>query len=138
MAEAYLTASQRMTDMLATPTEEFQNRSQALSEELADALKDLAKEVTPKVKARARRDRSPSVEMVESGAKAAGKATEESRQQKRAREEKGAVQKTVKRTLELPKTGYMQVSPEEWDKRKQQEGTYRYDHKGWRENARDP
>jgi hypothetical protein len=62
----------------------------------------------------------------------------ESRQQKRAWEEKGSVQQTAKRTLELPKPEYMLVSPEEWEKRKQQEGTYTYDHKKWRESDRDP
>jgi hypothetical protein len=109
-----------------------------ISEELGQALKDMAKRDTPQVKAQTRRGRSPSMEMLESGARATGKGKEESRQQKRAQEEKGSVQQTAKRTLELPKPEYLQVSPGEWEKRKQQEGTYRYDHKKWREDARDP
>jgi hypothetical protein len=40
--------------------------------------------------------------------------------------------------LELPKHEYMLVFPEEWEKRKQQEGTYTYDHKKWRESDKDP
>jgi hypothetical protein len=32
---------------------------------------------------------------------------------------------------ELPKPNYVLVAPDEWDKRKQQEGTYRYDHTAW-------
>jgi hypothetical protein len=138
MAAAYLAASQQMTDLLATPNEQVQNRAQVISGELGQALKDMAKEDTPKVKAQTRRERSPSLEMVESGARAAGKGKEESRQQKQAREEKGSVQQTAKRTLELPKPEYLLVSPDEWEKRKQREGTYRYDHKNWREDARDP
>lgn len=47
-------------------------------------MKDMPKGDTPKVKAQTRKERSPSVEMVESGARAAGKGKEESRQQKRA------------------------------------------------------
>jgi hypothetical protein len=136
--EAYLTASQNMTDILAAPIEMLQNRSQALSEELEEALRDLATGATPKTKARARRERSPSVEMVESGAKAAGKVKEGSRQQKRAREEKGSVQKSAKQTLQLPRPDYKLVSPAEWEKHKQREGAYRYDHKSWKEEVKNP
>jgi hypothetical protein len=75
--------------------------------------------------------------MVESDAKATGKTAGKSRQTKRAREEKGA-QKTARRTLTRPKPDYKLVSPEEWEQAKQTEGTYRYDHKEWRENNRDP
>jgi hypothetical protein len=138
MDQAYLAASDQMADLQTTPNEQFKSRAQVISQELAQALKDMAKGETPKVKAQTRRERSPSVEMVESGARAAGKGKEESRQQKRAREEKGAVQQTAKRTLEPPKPEYLLVSPEEWKKRKQKEGTYRYDHKKWREDGKDP
>jgi hypothetical protein len=75
--------------------------------------------------------------MVESDAKATGKAVGESRQTKRAREEKGA-QKVARRTLTPHKPDYKLVSPEEWEQAKQTEGTYRYDHKEWREDNRDP
>jgi hypothetical protein len=119
MNEAYLTASQNMTDVLAAPIEMLRNRSQVLSEELEEALRDLTRGATPKTKARARRERSPSVEMVESGAKAAGKVKEESRQQKRARKEKGSVQKLGKKALKLPRPDYKLVSPAEWEKHKQ-------------------
>jgi hypothetical protein len=141
MDQAYLAASDQMADLLTTPNEQFQNRAHVIRQELGQALKDMAKGDTPKVKAQARRERSPSIELVESGARVATKGKEregESRQQKRAREEKGSVQQTAKRTLELPKPEYMLVSPEEWEKRKQQEETHTYDHKKWRESDRDP
>jgi hypothetical protein len=76
--------------------------------------------------------------MVESGARRAGTAAEESRQSKRAREEKEAAQKTAKRAQVPPKPEYKLVSPEEWGKTKQKERTYRSDHQGWREDERDP
>jgi hypothetical protein len=136
MDQAYLAASDQMADLLTTPNEQFQSRAHVISQELGQALKDMAKGETPKVKAQTRRERSPSKEMVDSGARAAGKGQEESRQQKRAREEKGAVQQTAKRTLEPPKPEYLLVSPEEWEKQK--EGTYRYDHKKWCEDGKDP
>jgi intracellular sulfur oxidation DsrE/DsrF family protein len=141
MNQAYVAASEQMADLLTTPNEQFQERAYTISQELGQALNDKAKGVTPRVKAQARRERSPSVELVESGARAAGRGKEkegESRQQKRAREEKGSAQKTVKRTLDLPKPEYQLVFLDEWDKHKQKEGTYRYDHKEWREDGRDP
>jgi hypothetical protein len=75
--------------------------------------------------------------MVESDAKATGKIVAESRQTKRAQEEKGT-QKAARRTLTPPKPDYKLMSPEEWEQAKQTEGTYRYDHKEWREDNRDP
>jgi hypothetical protein len=75
--------------------------------------------------------------MVESDVKATGKTVVESRQTKRAREEKGA-QKAARRTLTPPKPDYKLVSPVEWKQAKQMEGTYCYDHKEWREDERDP
>jgi hypothetical protein len=57
--------------------------------------------------------------------------------QESAREEKGA-QKTARRTLTPPKPDYKLVSPKEWKQAKQTEGTYRYDHKEWREDNMDP
>jgi hypothetical protein len=141
MDQAYLAASDQMADLLTTSNKQFQARVHTISQELGQALKDMAKGVTPKVKAQTRRERSPSVELVESGARAAGRGKEregESGQQKRAREEKGSVQQTVKRTLELPKPEYQLVSPDEWEKCKQKEGTHRYDHKKWREDGKDP
>jgi hypothetical protein len=54
-----------------------------ISQELGQALKDMAKGDTPKVKAQTRTERSPSVELVESGARAAARGKEregESRQ----------------------------------------------------------
>jgi hypothetical protein len=105
----------------------------------------MAKGTTPKAEAQTRRERSPSVEMVESGARTAGKGKEEGRQQKRAwedrtstREEKGSAQAVAGKTLVLPRPEYMLVSPEEWEHRKQRDGTYRYDQKKWREESRDP
>jgi hypothetical protein len=127
-----------MTDMLAAPTKKFQRRSKALSKKLGEALRDLAKGATPKVKAWAKKERSPSMEIVESGAKATSKSAEESRQQKRAWEEKGSVQKPGKKASERLKPDYKLVSSWEWEKNKQREGTYRYDQKSWKEDARDP
>jgi hypothetical protein len=75
--------------------------------------------------------------MFESNVKATGKTAVESRQMKRAREEKGA-QKAARRTLTPPKPDYKLVSPDEWEQAKQTERTYRYDHKEWREDKRDP
>jgi hypothetical protein len=40
--------------------------------------------------------------------------------------------------LVLHRPEYMLVSPEEWEHRKQRDGTYRYDHQKWREESRDP
>jgi hypothetical protein len=38
----------------------------------------------------------------------------------------------------LPRPEYMLMGPEEWEHRKQRDGTYRYDHQKFREEARDP
>jgi hypothetical protein len=76
--------------------------------------------------------------MVESDAKAAGKTMGESRQTKRAREEKRATQKSARRTRTPPKPDYKVVSPQKREHAKQTEGTYRYNHKEWREDERDP
>jgi hypothetical protein len=75
--------------------------------------------------------------MFKSNVKATGKTVAESRQTKRAREEKGA-QKASRRTLTPPKPDYKLVSPNEWEQAKTTEGIYRYDHKEWREDKRDP
>jgi hypothetical protein len=75
--------------------------------------------------------------MFESDVKGTGKTVVESRQTKRAREEKGA-QKASRRTLTPPKPDYKLVSPDEWEQAKTTEGTYRYDHKEWRKDKRDP
>jgi hypothetical protein len=75
--------------------------------------------------------------VVESNAKVAGMGVGESRQTKRAREEKGAAQKTARRTLTPPKPDYELVFPEEWEQAKQMDGTYRYNHQAWREDERD-
>jgi hypothetical protein len=121
---AYLAASDEMAGLKETPNEQFQNRAYVISEELGQALKKMAKGTTPKAEAQTRRERSPSVEMVESGARTAGKGKEEGRQQKRAREdrtstreERGSAQVIAKRTLVLPRPEYMLVSPEEWEQR---------------------
>jgi hypothetical protein len=145
MNQAYLAASDEMAGLKEAPNEQFQNRAYVISEELGQALKKMAKGTTPKAEAQTRRERSPSVEMVESGARTAGTGKEEGRQQKRAREdrtstreERGSAQVVAKRTLVLPRPEYMLVSPEEWEHRKQRDGTYRYDHQKWREESRDP
>jgi hypothetical protein len=101
MAEVYLVANQMMLDVLEGPSEKFQERAQAIQAELHAVLQDLAK----RGRSRARRERSPSVKMVESNVKATGKTVAESRQTKRAREEKGA-QKAARRTLTPPKPDY--------------------------------
>jgi hypothetical protein len=44
----------------------------------------------------------------------------------------------AKLTLELPKPEYMLVFPEEWEMRKNMDGTYRCNHQKWREEQRDP
>jgi hypothetical protein len=94
--------NQMMLDALEGPSEKFQERAQAIQAKLHAVLQDLAKPGTQTGRSRARRERSPSVEMVESDVKATGKTVAESRQTKRAREEKGA-QKAAKRTLMPPK-----------------------------------
>jgi hypothetical protein len=75
--------------------------------------------------------------MVEFNVKATGKTVVESRQTKRAQEEKGA-QKAARRTLTPPKPDYKLVSLEEWEHAKQTEGTYRYDHKEWQRTRGTP
>jgi hypothetical protein len=137
LAEVCLVANQMMLDVLEGPSEKFQEQTQAIQAELHAILRDLAKPGTRTGRSRARRERSPSVEMVESDFKATGKTVVESRKTKRAREEKGA-QKAARRTLTPPKPDYKLVSPKEWEQAKQTEGTYRYDHKEWREDERDP
>jgi hypothetical protein len=117
MDQAYLAASNQMADLLTTPNEQFQSRAHVISQQLGQALKNMAKGDTPKVKAQTRRERSPSIDVVESGARVATK----------GKEREGESRQTAKRTLELPKPGYMLVSPEEWEKRKQQKETYTYD-----------
>jgi hypothetical protein len=132
----YLVAKQMMLDVLEGPSKKFQERAQAIQAELHAVLLDLAKSGTQTGRSRARRERSPSLEMVESDVKATGKTVVESRQTKRAREEKGA-QKAARRTLTPPKPDYKLVSLEEWEQARQTEGTYRYDHKEWRKDERD-
>jgi hypothetical protein len=138
LAKEYLAVNQRMLDVLEGPSKKFQERSQANQANLQAALQSLAKATTPTDQDRARKERSPSLEVVESGAKAASKAVGESRQMKRAREEKGMAQKTARRALAPPKTDYKLVYLEEWEQAKQTEGTCRYDHQGWREDQTDP
>jgi hypothetical protein len=104
---------------------------------LHSVLQDLAKPGTQTGRSRARRELSPSVEMVKSDVKATGKTVTESRQTKRAQQEKGA-QKAARSTLTPPRPDYKLLSPEEWEQAKQTEGTYRYNHKEWRKDERDP
>jgi hypothetical protein len=137
LAQEYLAVNQLMLDVLEGPREKFQNRAQAIQADLQAVLRNLVKLDTQTGRGRARRERSPSVEMVESDAKATGKTVGESRQMKRAREKKGA-QKTARRTLTLPKPDYKLVSPQEWEQAKQTEETYRYNHKQWRERREGP
>jgi hypothetical protein len=73
MNQAYLAASDEMTGLKEAPNEQLQNRAYVISHELGQALKRLAKGPTPKAEAQTRRERSPSVEMVESGARTTGK-----------------------------------------------------------------
>jgi hypothetical protein len=114
LAQKYLVANQMMLDVLEGPSEKFQERAQAIQADLQKVLQNMAKPGTQMGRGRARRERSPSLEMVESNAKATGKIVEESRQTKRAREEKGA-QKAARRTLTPPKPDYKMVSPDEWE-----------------------
>jgi hypothetical protein len=137
LAEVSLVAKHMMLHVLEGPSEKFQERAQAIQAELHAVLQDSANSGTQMGRSRARRERSPSVEMLESDVKATGKTVAESRQTKRAREEKGA-QKAARRTLTPPKSDYKLVSSEEWEQAKQTEGTYRYDHKEWRKDERDP
>jgi hypothetical protein len=136
LAEVYLVAKQMMLDILEGPSKKFQERAQAIQAELHAVLLDLAKSGTQTGRSQARRERSPSLEMVESNVKATGKTVVKNRQTKRAREEKGA-QKAARRTLTPSKPDYKLVSPEEWEQAKQTEGTYRYNQKEWREDERD-
>jgi hypothetical protein len=137
LADVYLAANQMMLDVLEGPSKKFQERAQAIQADLQAVLRNLAKPGTQTSRGRAQRERSPSVEMVESDVKATGKTVVESRQTKRDREEKGA-QKAARRTLTPPKPDYKLVSSEEWKQAKQTEGTYRYNHKEWCEDERDP
>jgi hypothetical protein len=138
LAQEYLAANQLMLDVLEGPIKKFQERPPAIQANLQAVLRNLAKPDTQTGRGRARRERSPSVDMVESDAKATGKTVGKSRQTKRAQEEKGA-QKTARRTLTPPKPDYKLVSPrEEWKPAKRTEGTYRYNHKEWRKDNRDP
>jgi hypothetical protein len=73
LAEVYLVANRMMLDVLEGPSEKFQERAQAIQAELQAVLWDLAKPGTQTGRGRARRERSPSVEMVESNVKATGK-----------------------------------------------------------------
>jgi hypothetical protein len=124
LAEVYLVAKQMMLDVLEGPSKKIQDRAQAIEAELHAVLQDLAKSSTQMGRSRARRERSPSVEMLESDVKATGRIVAESRQTKRAREENGA-QKAARRTLTPPKPDYKLVSLEEWEQAKQTERTYR-------------
>jgi predicted phosphoribosyltransferase len=90
LADVNLVANQMMLDVLEGPSEKFQERAQAIQAELQAVLRDLAKPGTQTGRGRARRNRSPSVEMVESDAKATGKTVGKSRQTKRAQKEDGA------------------------------------------------
>jgi hypothetical protein len=78
-----------MLDVLEGPIEKFQERAQAIRAELQAVLRDLAKPGTQTGRGRARRERSPSLEMVESDAKATGKTVGKSRQTKRAERRRG-------------------------------------------------
>jgi hypothetical protein len=137
LAQEYLVANEMMLDVLEGPSEKFQELAQAIQARLQAVLRDLAKPDTQTGRGRARRERSPSLKMVESDAKATGKTVGESRQTKRAREEKGT-QKAARRTLTPPKLDYKLMSPEEWEQAKQTKRTYHYNHKEWREDERDP
>jgi hypothetical protein len=79
LAEVYLVADQMMLAVLEGPSEKFQEQAQAIQAELQAALRDLAKPGTQTGRSRARRECSPSLEMVESDAKATGKTVVESR-----------------------------------------------------------
>jgi hypothetical protein len=137
LAEIYLVAKQMMLDVLEGPSKKFRERAKAIQAELHAVLLDLAKSGTQMGRSRARRERSPFVEMFESDVKATGKTVAESRQTTRAQEEKGA-QKASRCTLTPPKpANYKLVSPNEWKQAKTTEGTYRYDHKERREDERD-
>jgi hypothetical protein len=84
LAEIYLVAKLMMLDVLEGPNEKFQERAHAIQAELHAVLLDLAKSGPQMGRSRARRERSPSLEMVESDVKATGKIAVESRQTKRA------------------------------------------------------
>jgi hypothetical protein len=45
---------------------------------------------------------------------------------------KGAEQKTPQKAVATPKPYYRLVTPDQWEKNKQNEGTYRLDHAAWR------
>jgi hypothetical protein len=115
LAQEYLATKQLMLDVLEGPSEKFQEWAQAIQADLQAVLQNLAKPDTQTGRGQARRERSPSVEMVESNAKAAGKTVGESKQTKRTRGEKGAAQKTARRTLTPPKPDYKLVFSGEWE-----------------------
>jgi hypothetical protein len=87
---------------------------------------------------KAKKERSPSEESLEllGTERTKGKGVEEARPQKRVKEEqsavKGAEQKTPQKTVATPKPYYRLVTPDQWEKNKQNEGTYRLDHAAWR------
>jgi hypothetical protein len=80
-----------MLEVFEGPSEKFQERAQTIQADLQATLRDLAKPDTQTCRGQARKERSPSVEMVESDAKATSKTAGESRQNKRAREEKHSI-----------------------------------------------
>jgi hypothetical protein len=74
MNQAYLAASDEMTGLKEASNEQLQNRAYAITHELGQALKRLAKGPNPKAEVQTCRERFPSVEMVESGARTTGRA----------------------------------------------------------------
>jgi hypothetical protein len=96
LAENYLAANKQILNVLEGPSKKFQARAQAIHADLQVNLRNLAKPDTQTSLGRARRERFSTVEMLESDAKAAGKAMGESRQTKRAREEKGVRRRSLR------------------------------------------
>jgi hypothetical protein len=120
---------------LSRHSEDLLERALHLNEEIDEAIKAMRKKVTP---TKAKKERSPSEESLEllGTERTKGKGVKETRPQKRPKEEqsavKGAEQKTPRKAVATPKPYYRLVTPDQWEKNKQDEGTYRLDHAAWR------
>jgi hypothetical protein len=120
---------------LSRPPADVLERALHLNEEIDEAIEAMRKKVTP---TKSKKERSPSEESLEllGTERTKGKGVEETQPHKRAKEEqsavKGAEQKTPRKTVATPKPYYRLVTSDQWEKNKQNEGTYRLDHAAWR------
>jgi hypothetical protein len=89
LAQNYLAVNQQMLDVLEGPFEKFWERAQAIQADLQAILRSLAKPATQTSRGRAQKERSPSLEVVESDAKATGKTVGRADKQRGPEKRKG-------------------------------------------------